>query len=48
MNLIDALESTAEYRAGGPRKDAPPADEAAVARQNEASLAELQRRLMGG
>jgi len=43
MNLIEALESTAEYRAGGVKKDAPPPTEAAVARQNERSLAELQK-----
>lgn len=46
MTFIDALEATAEYRAGTLRSDTSPTEEA-VAKQNQDSLAELQRMMAG-
>lgn len=48
MTLLDALEATRDYRAGGSPKETQAAvDESAVARQNQASLAQLQLMLAG-
>ncbi len=45
MNLLEALEATAEYRAGSNRQAVLPTDEAVSIQRNDRSMAELQRML---
>ena len=44
-NLMDALQSTEEWRAGGPESEA--AQESEIERENARSLAQLQMMMQG-